>query len=125
MATSQPDWGFFILMNNLFYKDKLFELNDIGQPIFPGVYMVTVFNPEIKKERILYIGSSSNIHKRTHCASHPYYKAFNRITNGYVCLRTHRTSDYLQLEKEMIRHYKPILNKHHKNASEQKGHKNA
>ncbi len=98
-------------MSKLMYKDKSFELNEFGQPRFPGVYLVTVFNPDTKKERILYIGSSKNIHKRTHRAGHPYYEAFNRLSEYYVCLRTYNTNQYIDLEKEMIEHYRPILNK--------------
>ena len=92
-------------MTNLIYKNKSFELNEFGQPRHPGVYMVTVFNPETKKIRILYIGSSKNIHKRTHRNGHPYYEALNRFNNYYVCLRTYNTNDYVELEKEMIFSY--------------------
>jgi len=86
-----------------------------GPPQCPGVYAVCVKNCLSSKERIIYIGSAQNIFKRVMKLQHPYRLAFSRFNDKYVYTKSIETEDYARLEKELIKIYRPLLNKAHKN----------
>jgi excinuclease UvrABC nuclease subunit len=86
------------------------EVSCIGPPIAPGVYAVCLFNPYIKKERILYIGSSKNIRARVTQERHPYYNLYRRFINWPVYTKSIITDDYKNIELLLIKYVKPLLN---------------
>ena len=97
------------------YKNNLFEPSPFGPPSSSGVYMVVVIDPESNRKRICYIGSSKNIKERVSNNTHPYMKLFNRLQNKTVITISACMIDgYRELEIEMINHFRPLLNKHHK-----------
>ncbi len=91
----------------------LFEISPFGPPDSAGVYMIvsrTEFNDgTLGHERILYVGSSKCISKRVLSTNHPYRLFWNRGVP--VTLKFLETEDYVNMEKRIIKHYKPILNK--------------
>jgi hypothetical protein len=87
----------------------------LGPPPWCGVYGVFVFHPTSKRERLIYIGSSGNVKKRVMAATHPYRLAYDRFNNLYVYTKTLETDNYIEVEKSLIRHFKPILNRTYKN----------
>lgn len=95
--------------------DRLFDLeepNIFGPPSSPGVYAVCIRRNERKcKERILYIGSSSNVSKRLHNSAHQYLICFRRFPDHLVYTKTISTGDFIELEKKLIGTYRPLLNK--------------
>lgn len=77
--------------------------------------MVVVIEPITNNKTIKYIGSSKNIKSRLSNRQHPYLKLFNKLKNKYVItLSICMEYGYKELEIEMINHFKPSLNKHHK-----------
>jgi hypothetical protein len=103
-------------------SDRLFDFVDTsicGPAQQPGVYAVCIcrqldgrtFTPE----RILYIGSSNNVQKRIISQHHPYIKIFRRLDEYFVYTRIIYCEDYRALEKKLIKIYRPLLNKQHKN----------
>lgn len=86
-----------------------------GIPELPGVYAVCVnhcpYDTDIKHERILYIGSSKNMNSRLASLKHPYRICYDRLENFAVYTRCYPTEFYAELEMELIKVYKPILNK--------------
>lgn len=96
------------------------ETSIFGLPDTGGVYAVCInhypeYGKEIRRERILYIGSSKNMNKRV-CNNmrHPYRVCYNRFDDFLVYTRSIETPDYIELEKYLIMVYKPLLNKHGK-----------
>lgn len=115
LASSQLIRGFFFLMNTeLNINGIQFSRCDFGCPEKAGVYAVTVTHPETRITKILYVGSSNNIRRRTHQYTHPYYISFNRLSEYWVCLQYHLTDNYRQIEAEIIKTVKPLLNQQHK-----------
>lgn len=98
--------------------ERLFDNEDtniFGPPPVAGVYAVCVRHNDRKhKERIVYIGSSKNVSKRLKNQSHPYLLCFHRFPRMLVYTKTIETEDFMELEKELIRVYKPLLNRQHK-----------
>lgn len=86
-----------------------------GPPEYPGVYAVCVSATPSSIERIVYIGSSSNMKRRMLSATHPYIKLFRKLSDYCVYTRCHICEDFLDLERKLIGVYKPLLNKHWKN----------
>lgn len=104
---------FFIFMTPEFLLKEL-EISVFGPPNLPGVYAVCVANPYIRKERILYIGSSKNILKRVNSNKHYYRKIFERLYNWPVYTKSIVTDDYLRVEQILISHVRPLFNVRHK-----------
>lgn len=112
----------------MYYNSKpigrLFDFADtspFGLPDTEGVYAVCVnhykeFNKPKPRERILYIGSSKNMQKRVmNNSNHPYRICYDRFDDFLVYTKSIETEDYVELEKYLIKVYKPLLNKNHKN----------
>lgn len=95
---------------------KDFEICEFGRPNEPGVYIVCTTNyPWYEgKEHILYIGSSLNMGKRIENRRHPYRISIERFNNSLVYVKFLYTSDYKNIESELISTYKPIINKNMK-----------
>lgn len=89
---------------------RALEPSPFGPPSCAGVYGVFVFHPKSERERLIYIGSSNNVRKRVMALSHPYRRAYSRFDNLYVYTKTLETDDYIDLEKHLIRYFKPWLN---------------
>lgn len=111
------------------YKSEKFiaqlESSIFGPPRKPGVYAVCVKAHPRAAERVLYIGSSQDIFSRVMSLTHPYRVLFDRYDDYLVYTKCHETDDYLELEKKLIRAYKPLLNTQHKNTfSGKKIHRN-
>jgi len=89
-----------------------FEISEFGRPNTPGVYAVWACNNQNEAgcKHLLYIGSSVRIGKRLQSQSHPYMIAFNRLS-GLVYVSFYETDNRINLESELIRMHKPILNK--------------
>jgi predicted GIY-YIG superfamily endonuclease len=89
-----------------------------GPPRACGVYGVFVFKKYLStpKETLLYIGSSKNVRDRVMNLRHPYRKCFTRLSGEdvWVYTKTLETEDYIEKEKILIRHLRPILNKMNK-----------
>jgi hypothetical protein len=100
--------------------ERLFDNVDpniFGPSKAPGVYAVCVKNGYGKKypERIIYIGSSQDIHKRLLSPNHVYKKCYQKFdVDRPVYTKEILTENYKELEKELIRVYRPLLNKQHK-----------
>ena len=102
-------------MNSYRLFDKV-DTNMFGLPECAGVYAVCVcipysHNQKRNPERIIYIGSSSNMRKRVMSNRHPYRLAFSRFDDLCVYTKSIITDNYSILEKQLIYTYKPLLNK--------------
>ena len=75
-----------------------FEFSPFGPPDEPGVYMIVGLMNFQNSAHSLYIGSAKNIYKRL------------SIATAYIV-----TSNYIELEKSLIRKYRPLLNRAWKN----------
>jgi len=91
--------------------------NSAGPCRNPGVYGVAVFDSRIKgKRRFIYIGSSRCVIDRIMTPGHPYLRAYSRFSHPYyVSTITIPCNDYLNRERILIAHYRPLLNKNCKN----------
>ena len=91
-----------------------FEVSFAGPPYGPGCYAVCACVCRGRKqhaEHVLYIGSSKHIRQRVLGPSHPYRIAINRIFCGSVYTRNYETENYRELERAMLRRYRPYLNR--------------
>ena len=92
----------------------VFTSDPCGPTTKAGVYLVTLINPETKKRKVFYVGSSKNIQKRVLNPSHPYRKLFDRFSERFwVVTEDYETDNYIELEKELIRYFKPVMNNVH------------
>lgn len=95
-------------------EDNFSEFDDIS-PFGPsnqsGVY--GVFITTTIKTRCVYIGSSKNIQKRVTREDHIYRILYDRLNKYDVSIYTRQISciDFINKERELIRKYKPLLNK--------------
>jgi len=87
------------------------EASPFGPSNNSGVY--GVFITTKIKTRCVYIGSSQNIQKRVNRDQHLYRKIYDKFSNyeTHVYTRQIICNDYSLKEKELIRKYKPLLNK--------------
>jgi excinuclease UvrABC nuclease subunit len=76
-----------------------------------GVYGVFVTSGT--NTRCVYIGSSKNIFNRVMSESHVYRKLYDRISGFDYLVYTREIicTDYILRERDLIRKYKPLLNK--------------
>lgn len=81
-----------------------------GHPERSGVYAVCAKENSRSAEHVLYIGSTSNLRKRISSSTHPYRIAFERFP---VHVRFFECENYKQIEIEMIKKYRPIMNTQH------------
>lgn len=91
-------------------KDKYAEFDPpcpFGPLSLPGVYGIFEYD-ENYTATILYVGASKNIQKRVLSSNHHYIKLYRSGRN--VCTRSIATDNYMELEKELIKKYKPELN---------------
>lgn len=86
-----------------------------GPPTCPGVYAVVVRNHEMgSAEHVIYVGSSSHIRSRVSSPDHPYRIAYERFTpNALVTLKFLVCDNYKEVERDVIKGLRPLLNKHH------------
>jgi excinuclease UvrABC nuclease subunit len=102
-------------------KDKFTEFeppSPFGPPNYSGVYGVFELNLETKNIILHYIGSSKNIQKRVLIKTHPYIILFQE--KDLVFTRSFQCDDYIKKEIELIKKYKPRLNKLHNYYGEEK-----
>ena len=94
-----------------------FEFSPFGPPDEPGVYMIVGLMNFQNSAHSLYIGSAKNIYKRVNSTAHPYRKMYERMSSVTVSIATAYivTSNYIELEKSLIRKYRPLLNRAWKN----------
>ena len=93
---------------------KNFECSPFGRPNEPGVYAVLIrnYSSESGESHIIYIGSSKNIRKRVDVGrGHYYRKVYERFPDKIVFVKFFVTDNYKNIEKYMIKKYKPTLNK--------------
>ena len=91
-------------------KDKYPEFEPLcpfGPLSEAGVYGVFEYD-EHHIATLLYVGASKNIQKRVLAPNHHYIKLYRSGRN--VCTRSIATDNYVELEKELIKKYKPELN---------------
>ncbi len=103
------------------FKEEGFFCTPFGPPRSAGVYAICVISteyalpPDLRVPRVVYIGSSFNMHERVSSVRHPYRRLFNLLKNYYVCGFYNQTSfGHIDLERQLIRKYKPRFNKMHK-----------
>ena len=89
------------------------ENNLFGPTSDPGVYFVIrvqiIGNKVI--DEVVYVGSSKSIAKRVLNPNHIYRRLFSSTQD--VVTRDYATTDYIELEKAFIAHFKPRYNKQH------------
>lgn len=96
------------------YKDYNFQVGEFGHPKSQGVYILFVSNYITQKSQILYIGSSKNLSKRINDPSHFYRLSLEVLSNEYFVYSMSCVIDnYKEIEKEMIKYFKPPLNIQH------------
>lgn len=91
--------------------DEFESCSPFGPSCKCGVYGVFVSSKE--NTRCVYIGSSENIFNRVMNEAHVYRKLYDRISgfDYLVYTREILCDDYILKERELIRKYKPLLNK--------------
>jgi len=105
------------MSNNLIQlaEKELFKDCDFCKQSKKGVYLVCVKTQykdfKLGKEKIVYIGSSVNIKKRLSRSSHPYMLLYQKLEQHLVYTRSYLTENHIEVEKLLIKKYKPILNK--------------
>jgi excinuclease UvrABC nuclease subunit len=94
-----------------------FEFSPFGPPDEPGVYMIIGLMSFLNGAHLFYVGSAKNINKRVSSTNHPYRKLYDRFVSAHVSIATAFiiTPDYVELEKRLIRKYRPLLNRAGKN----------
>lgn len=78
----------------------------------PGVYAIFMQSGYNIRPRLLYIGSSKNIKKRTQQTNHWFIYLYKRCYQGII-LKYIYCDNYIEVEKKMIKKLKPLLNKVH------------
>lgn len=81
-----------------------------GHPSQSGVYAICAKQNFNSAEHVIYIGSTKNLKQRLASPVHPYRVAYQRFP---VYVRFFECENPYELEKELIKKYKPIMNKHH------------
>lgn len=88
-------------------KKKIkWEISPFGWNGISGVYCIYTLVDKITK--LYYIGSSKDIGKRVSSEKHPYKKLF--AEGHLVFIKFKECKNYIQLEKDLIRRIKPIMN---------------
>jgi len=88
-----------------------FEVSPYEPPRNSGVYGVFICNFGLTNKKLVYIGSSSNIHKRVLTPKHPYMLLFRRFPHRIVFTASLECENYIEEEKRLINKYHPVLNK--------------
>ena len=107
--------GIFLCMTPLEVLEHAKSIDILGAE--PGVYFILIGHfPEMTKNRIVYICSSKNMRKRIDSPNHPYSVIMKRLKPFHlICFKLFYPCDnYLQVEKECIKYFKPKFNKAHK-----------
>lgn len=96
------------------FTDSNFTCDGFAHPSKPGVYAVIVFEPFTRNpQRVVYIGSSKNMHRRVMSPNH-IYRRLNNILKCYsVAVWCFETDNYLSVEESLIKKYRPRFNKQH------------
>lgn len=82
-----------------------------GPPSRAGVYGVFIMNWNTKKEKVVYIGSSKNLNDRIHKPTHHYMRLHRELLFPlFVYTKIMLTDDYKEVEKALIKHFKPKFN---------------
>lgn len=90
-------------------KNK-WEISPFGWDGISGVYCI--YTLVGKTKNLHYIGSSKNIGNRVSKENHPYKILFRE--GHLVFIKFKECENYIQLEKDLIRKLKPIMNKYGK-----------
>lgn len=98
------------LKNHNFWQDSRWKMYGTS-----GVYCICTRGHNIRKGsfeplKIWYVGSAKDIGKRLSSSKHPLWTVWND-TGMLPFVRFMITSDYVHLEKRLIRLMNPILNK--------------
>lgn len=94
-----------------------FEFSPFGPPDEPGVYMIVGLMTFQNSAHSFYVGSARNILKRVSSTNHPYRKLYERFVSIHTSISTAYiiTPNYIELEKQLIKKYRPLLNRAGKN----------
>jgi len=100
------------------FKDNRFTASPFGVPDSKGVYAICVvkqtYSPtQLKSLRVIYIGSSFKMRQRLMNMKHPYRRAFSLLKNYWVGCLYFECDNQLEIEKELIKKYKPRFNIQH------------
>jgi len=82
-----------------------------------GVYFIFIhrFPLSFKDKRLVYIGSGKNMKNRVMNPKHPYRLLHDRLSDNYMVSCTYYSClNYIEIEKECIKYFKPFLNKNNK-----------
>jgi len=98
------------------FKETGFICSEFGPTNKSGVYAICVLKRDYifdktKKFNVVYIGSSKSVSKRVLSPNHIYRRIINVVQNYIVCCFYLECGSYLELEKKMIKKYKPRFNK--------------
>lgn len=87
------------------------EISVLGPPDASGVYAIMMCKRKSKKHEILYIGSAKNIRKRLLQRNHFYLKLYSALSDDFLIFtKSMITDDYINAEKFLIKHFKPVFN---------------
>lgn len=96
------------------FTEKEFSCDGFAHPSAPGVYAVLVFERlTMNPLRVVYIGSSKNIHKRVMNPCHIFRRIFSITRSLCVSVWCYETDDFINIEKSLIIKYRPRFNRRH------------
>lgn len=97
-----------------FFEER-FVPSSFGPTRSSGVYAICVFDPfdvHNKTIRVVYIGSAKNINKRVLNPMHIYRRLNNILKSLWTTCLYFECDNYVEVEKYLIRKYKPRFNRH-------------
>ena len=106
-------------MKDKIFKEKGFTNTPLGVPSASGVYVICVvkktntFPCDFKAKKVVYIGVAKNINKRLKHQNHIYRRLWNILKNYLPMVFYLECENYLDVEKTLIKKYKPRFNIQH------------
>jgi hypothetical protein len=104
-------------MKDTIFREEGFECSPFGPPDGPGVYAICVMPNSLKLplierlDYVVYIGSSKHMSKRILNLGHIYRRLFNLLRNYCVYTMCFECNEFYDMEKRLIRKYKPRFNR--------------
>lgn len=99
---------------DILFDDHRFRSSPFGPPPVCGVYVVCVATKDFEQRYAVYIGSSKNIQRRVLNTRHIYRRLYNLLKNSWVYTMSYPCDDFINVESELIKKYKPRFNKYGK-----------
>lgn len=99
------------------FNEPGYDFCPFGMPRGKGVYVVcsrkiNLETQEVKKVKVVYVGSSVDIRRRVMAPSHIYRKLYDALSSTHsISVACLETDDHLNEEKRMIEKYRPKFNK--------------